>query len=369
MATDDAEIVVVGAGLMGAASTLALARRGHAVTTLEARRVGHREGSSHGSSRIFRHSYVEPHYVEMTVRALGLWRELEELCGNELLTTTGGLDHGERRGVEALYAAQRAAGIPCEPLSPEAAAERWPHMRFASDVLFTPGAGVIDPELAIAEMLRLAESLGARLLEETPVIRVEPLESGVRIVTPEQTLHAGAVVVAAGAWLPGLLAGVVRLPQLTVTQQQVFHFARRDEHDLSTWPVVLYECALSAYGLPGGRDGVVPGNVKLALHDPSAATTPDERDGRIDPAGRRHVIDHARHWWPGLVPEPLAGLTCLYTSTADERFVLDRVGPVVVCSPCSGHGAKFTPIIGEWVADLAEGRQLPFTTFGLRGRT
>jgi glycine/D-amino acid oxidase-like deaminating enzyme len=41
------------------------------------------------------------------------------------------------------------------------------------------------------------------------------------------------------------------------------------------------------------------------------------------------------------------------------------VGPIVVCSPCSGHGAKFTPLVGEWVADLAEGRALPYARFGL----
>jgi sarcosine oxidase len=35
--------------------------------------------------------------------------------------------------------------------------------------------------------------------------------------------------------------------------------------------------------------------------------------------------------------------------------VLDRVGPVVVASPCSGHGFKFTPLIGPVLADLATG--------------
>ena len=45
--------------------------------------------------------------------------------------------------------------------------------------------------------------------------------------------------------------------------------------------------------------------------------------------------------------------TCLYTNTADERFVLERRGNLVVGSPCSGHGFKFAPLIGERLAALA----------------
>ena len=366
--SDTSDIIVIGAGLMGAASTLALARRGYAVRTFEARRPGHREGSSHGSSRIFRHSYHEPHYVEMTRQALGLWREAEELSGSALLTTTGGLDHGERRGVAQLHAVQLAAGVACELLSPEAAAGRWPHMRFESEVLYTPDAGVIDPELAVAELLRVAQGLGAQVEYERPVLALGATATGVRVRTATGVADADVAVVAAGPWLPTLLAGVVALPPLTVTQQQVFHFARRETQDPAPWPVVLYDGELTAYALPGGRDGGVAGNMKLAQHDPGPVTTADDRDGRIDSAGRRHVTEHARRWWPGLLPQPVAEFSCLYTRTPDEDFVLDRVGPIVVCSPCSGHGAKFTPLIGEFVADLTEGRPLPYDVFGLAGR-
>ena len=353
---------------MGAASTLALARRGHAVTTLEARRPGHREGSSHGSSRIFRHSYRERHYVEMTREALRLWRELEELCRVELLRTTGGLDHGEKRDVHGLHAALLAAGIRCELLTADVARERWRHMRFETEVLYTPGAGVIAPGLAVAEMLRVAQGLGARIEYGRPVLAVEATASGARVRTAADAVDADVAVVAAGPWLPALLDGVVALPPQTVTQQQVFHFARREAQDTGPWPVVLYDGELTAYALPGGRDGGVAGNMKLAQHDPGPVTTADDRDGRIDPAGRQRVIEHARRWWPGLLPHPVAAFSCLYTRTPDEDFILDRVGPIVVCSPCSGHGAKFTPLIGEFVADLTEGRSLPHDVFGLAGR-
>jgi glycine/D-amino acid oxidase-like deaminating enzyme len=80
------------------------------------------------------------------------------------------------------------------------------------------------------------------------------------------------------------------------------------------------------------------------------------------------MIDHVRRWWPGLEPSPIAEFSCLYTWTDDHDFVIDRVGPLVVLSPCSGHGAKFAPLIGEWAADLVEGSDLPYSHFSLARR-
>ena len=62
-----------------------------------------------------------------------------------------------------------------------------------------------------------------------------------------------------------------------------------------------------------------------------------------------------KDWLPGLVPSPLNETTCLYTSTADEDFILDQRGPIIVCSACSGHGAKFAPWLGDQAAKLAAG--------------
>jgi glycine/D-amino acid oxidase-like deaminating enzyme len=58
-------------------------------------------------------------------------------------------------------------------------------------------------------------------------------------------------------------------------------------------------------------------------------------------------------------------VTCLYTSTASEDFILDRQGPFAICSPCSGHGAKFAPLVGEIAADLACGGTAPDPRFTL----
>jgi len=158
------------------------------------------------------------------------------------------------------------------------------------------------------------------------------------------------------------------LPPLTVTQQQVFHFARRERDDGSLWPIALHDDVPAIYALPGGRDGGLPGNMKLGEHDPGRISTADGRDGVVDPGARQRMIDHVRDWWPGLEPSPTAEFSCLYTWTEDRDFVIDRAGPLVVLSPCSGHGAKFAPLIGEWAADIVEGGCLPYPHFSLARR-
>lgn len=79
------------------------------------------------------------------------------------------------------------------------------------------------------------------------------------------------------------------------------------------------------------------------------------QDGVIDPANRRRIIDHVTRHMPGLVPEPYAETTCLFTNLPGENFLIDRADGITVVSPCSGHGAKFAPLIGDLAAGLVTG--------------
>jgi sarcosine oxidase len=119
------------------------------------------------------------------------------------------------------------------------------------------------------------------------------------------------------------------------------------------------------YGLPGGRDGERPGAIKVGEHHPGSVTTAAGRDFHVDEAARARVAGFARRRLPDLDPVPFNEATCLYTWTANEDFILDRQGPFVIASPCSGHGAKFAPLLGELIADLAAGRPSPDPRFTL----
>jgi sarcosine oxidase len=350
------DVAVVGAGLMGAATAWQLTRRGASVALLEAFEVGHVHGSSHGTSRIVRRAYADPFYVRLTGRAYDAWAEAESDTGTTLLRTTGGLDIGAHRDPVGLAQLMAAEGVPHELLPAAEAEARWPGMRFDGPVLFHPEAAVLDADGAVAAWVRRVREFGGTVLERTRVRAVEPEGDGARVVTDGPVIAARNVVVAAGAWLPELAGSLdidLALPPLTVTQQQVFHFRLRDP--AVAWPTFVHKGELQLFGLPSGADGGPRPAFKVAQHDGGRTTTASTRDGVVDPASRERVTAHVRKWLPGLDPEPVAQGSCLYTSTPDEDFVLDRVGPVVVASPCSGHGAKFAALIGAMAADLVQG--------------
>jgi monomeric sarcosine oxidase len=365
MRAERADVVVIGAGLAGSAAARALASRGRSVVLLEAFQPGHRNGSSHGSARIFRRAYPDPLYVRLTGQARVLWRELADEAGEELVTTTGVIDYGPARVQEKMYEILTGFGVPAELMAAGAAAERWPGLLFGPDpVMFHPEGGVIDPERAMAAMRAIAAVHGAQICYGTPVLRVEAGGESATVHTADRSWRAPVIVVAAGAWLEPLLGRQVPLPPLTVTQEDAFHFAQRAP--LRSWPAFIYYDDIVMYGLPAGRDGEIPGAIKVgAHHGGGPVTTGDLRDGIVRPAARDRASGFVQDRLPGLDPASADEVTCLYTSTATEDFILDRHGPFVVCSPCSGHGAKFAPLIGEIAADLACGGASPDRRFTL----
>ena len=92
--------------------------------------------------------------------------------------------------------------------------------------------------------------------------------------------------------------------------------------------------------------------MKVGEHGSGLVVDPDDRPD-VDAAVTRRLSSYVEQWLPGADASPTRVDSCLYTSTPDEEFVLRRFGRVVVCSACSGHGFKFTPLIGEQVAGLA----------------
>jgi monomeric sarcosine oxidase len=374
MRIERVDAVIIGAGLAGSAAAWALSGRGRSVAVVEAFAPGHRRGSSHGSARIFRRAYPDPIYVRLTGQAQQLWRRLADEAGEDLVLTTGALDYGPARTQEKMYEILSGFGVPVELMPPAAAAERWPGLAFGDDpVMFHPDGGVIDPDRAMTAMRQIAAARGARIYYDTPALSVEPTADGALVHTAEESLRAPVVIVAAGAWLTPLLGGQVRLPPLVVTQQQVFHFApsgkvgkaSKATEAAQPWPTFIRHDQATMYGLLAGRDGEAPGAIKIGDHGKGAVTTADDRDGIVSPQARERVRAFVADRLPGLHPDPIGEVTCLYTSTANEDFILDRSGPFVVCSPCSGHGAKFAPLVGEIAADLASGAPSPDRRFTL----
>ena len=273
MSSDEFDAIVIGAGLMGAATAWSLARRGRSVLLVEQYHPGHNRGSSHGSARIVRRAYSDVLYTRLTGQAFELWRELEESSGTRILRMHGGLDHGANHDVDAVAERLAAEAVAHELLRSEAAEERWPGMRFEGSVLFHPQAGTMDAALAVEAFVDEAVRHGVRVLQETRVVAVLPGDGRSEIeLAGGERVAARAVVVAAGGWAEPLLHGRVTLPPLAVTQQQIFHFPRLDT-DAEQWPSVIHDELTPVYHLAGGRDGGPGEDRKIAEHRHGTATT------------------------------------------------------------------------------------------------
>lgn len=328
---------------MGAATAAALAPRGPATALFEQFETGHRRGSSHGTSRIFRLSYRDPHFVALAQDARRAWDALERSSGHSLRMILGGFDVGA--GIEANVRALSACDAPFELVDGAAAARRWPHLGFepGEPVVFQPDAGIVAADRAWRALTGAAASAGAAVLEGVRVERLEVVDGGVDVVAGDRTVRARVAVVTAGSWAAPLLAAAgIELP-VRVTRETVAYYPVDGPP-----PEPLVEWGEpSFYGLAAPALGL-----KAGVHHAGLEADPDV-PGDPDPGRVAEISDWVARRYPRARPEPAAAETCMYTSTPDQRFILERRGPIVVGSACSGHGFKFAPVIGERLADLA----------------
>jgi sarcosine oxidase len=349
------EVIVAGLGAAGSAVLLHLADRGVRALGLDRFTPPHTLGSSHGLTRVIREAYFEhPGYVPLVQRSFALWRALEERTGRALLHTTGAVTLGAD-GSEAVQGALRSArehGIPYERLEAAQIRARFFALEPGPGVVgvWEPHAGALAVEACVQAHLDAARAGGAEVRFEEPVLGWREDGAGVEVETPRGRYVAGSLVLAAGAWMPGL---VPSLPLQVERQVQCWFDTVGDPALLrpGRFPVFLWQQDDGSmfYGLPDLGDGV-----KVARHRGGERTTP---------AGVRRAVDLAdvaevRRFLADRIPVaagPLrASSVCLYTNTPDHHFLIDRHPEqpgVWLVSPCSGHGFKFAPVVGERVAE------------------
>ncbi len=353
------DVAVIGLGAMGSAALSHLARRGVKAVGIEQFTPGHDRGSSHGESRAIRLSYFEhPSYVPLLRSAYESWRELERLTGETVLTVTGILEAGKAgsRQVAGSLEACRIHDLEHEILDPAEVARRFPAIRLPADhtAMFQPQGGFLRADLANSLHLRLAREAGAEVLTNAKVIAVEPRGQGIRVVLADRTIEAGAAIIAAGPWVTDLvpeLRPYIHLYRMVLTW---FEPRRPELFQLGAFPVFAIE----------GKDDHVYGfpdfaglGLKCASYNNSGRlkSADDARQdaGAADEARTRRFLE-------AHIPDGAGRLkamkTCIYTMTPDEDFVVDHSPSdprIVVASPCSGHGFKFSSVIGEVLADLS----------------
>ena len=369
------DVIVVGLGAMGSATSYHLARRGARVLGLEQFAPGHTLGSSHGDSRIIRELYFEnPLYVPLVRRAYELWGQLEEETGTDLLRHTGGLMIGLPTSelVRGALLSGEAHGIPAAVLTHDEISSRFPAFRPPAGyvAVWDERAGYLRPEACTEAHATLARHGGAVLRYEEPMTRWEPDGDGVRVTTPMGAYRAARLVLCVGAWTKGVLAEL-ELP-LSVERQVLVWLeapAPAEWYGEGSFPIFIAELedGRQFYGFPRLERGV-----KISIyHDGRLYDEPGSVEREVMPAD----IDALRGALGRVLPDlsaaaVRASVTCLFTNTPDRHFLVDfhpRHPQVLLSSPCSGHGFKFASAIGELQADLVlDGRaRLDPRSFGL----
>lgn len=352
------DAIVVGTGGFGSGCLYHLARRGAKVLGLDRFPPAHDRGSSHGETRIIRQAYFEhPDYVPLLLRAYDLWRELERESGRELMRLCGLLICGPLDG-EAVPGARLAAtlhALDLEDVPAEVFARRFPGFRLADghEAVFEPQAGFLFVEDCVRTHLDLARRHGAELRTEEVVLEWRPARTEVRVVTDRGEYAAGKLIVTAGAWSAELLGNA---PALRVLRKAVLWFpVRRDCYDLDRRGCgFFFEQEHGAfYGFPS-TDGR---HIKAAEHTGGELVNDPLRvDRELRPADVEPVERFLANTMPDVSPIPARHSICLYTMSPDGHFLVDRhpeFPQVAFGAGFSGHGFKFTSVLGEALADLA----------------
>ncbi|MGH2405670.1 MAG: N-methyl-L-tryptophan oxidase [bacterium] len=358
------DVIVLGLGGMGSATTHHLALRGRRVLGLDRFPPAHDQGSSHGRSRIIREAYWEhPAYVPLVWRAYELWADLERAYGRQLLLTTGGIMIGppESDLVRGSLESARTHSLTHEILDPPAIRRRFPVFAPGDEMIgvFEPRAGVLFVEECVLAHLQQAASSGADLHHEEPVVEWTASAQGIEVRTPRARYQAGRLVITAGPWAPTVLADL-GLP-LVIERQVVAWFrplALHDAFDAARCPVHIWRAGgRFYYGIPRLGDSTV----KIAEHALGNPTTAETIRREVAPGEIQALRrDFVSRYMPAADGEVMASGTCMYTMSPDTHFIIDvhpKHANVIIASGFSGHGYKFAPVIGEILADLAvEGR-------------
>jgi sarcosine oxidase len=353
------DVIVLGTGGVGSAAVDQLAKRGAKVLGIDQFPGGHDRGSSHGETRVIRQAYFEhADYVPLLLRAYELWRTLEQEAGIDLLHQVGLLQVGPPGGfvVRGVLEAARQHGLKVESLAAGEIPRRFPGFRVpeASVGVFEPAAGYLKVERCVLAHIAAARQHGAEFQFGVTAREFRGEGCSVRVVTDQGEFSAAKLIVTAGPWAPQLLANLgVRL---FIRRKHLYWFPANDVsyHESSGCPTYLYELP---HGVYYGFPQINSLGVKVAEHSGGAVIDDPTGDPRpLDPADLARVEAFLTQCLPG-VGRPLQRRSvCFYTMSPDEHFIVDRhpdFSHIHFAAGLSGHGFKFTSVLGEALADLA----------------
>lgn len=357
------DLIVIGSGSVGSAAGYYATRAGLKVLMIDSAMPPHSQGSHHGETRIIRHAYGEgTRYVPMLLKAQRLWDELAEITGEKIFHRCGVINIGPDGSPFITNVKNSAVEYALNTVSMSATEIRtkWPLISISDDYcgVFEPDSGFLQSEIAVAAYIRLAREAGCAQLFKCPVESIDYDEQGAIVKTHEGTYRAPKIAITAGTWVKKLLP---ELPVSPVRKVFAWHHADGRYSEENHFPAFTFQTLQGDqyYGFPSSKDAL-----KLGKHNGGQLIdSPEQRKpfGTVQQDGTE-VFNFLRHHLPG-VGVCLHGSACTYDVTIDEDFIIDTLpghNNTLVISGLSGHGFKFSSVLGEIISDFGRDEDSTF---------
>lgn len=357
------DLIVVGSGSVGAAAGYYATKAGLKVLMIDSANPPHDQGSHHGDTRLIRHAYGEGEcYVPMVLRAQELWYELEKHSGAKIMHRCGVLNIGpkDEEFIKSLIESAHRYKLPIQILTAAEVMKRWPQVSVPNDNIgvFEENSGYLKCEVAIRSWICLAKAAGSVQLFNCSVFDIGRVGDKQRVKTAKGAYLGRKVLVSAGTWVNKLL------PQLPITPtRQLFSWYQSDDRyeESNDFPgfIVVKRDGSNYYGFPANNNVF-----KIGKH---SGGLPIKRPADRLPFGEvagdsSEVLDVLREFFPG-VGKCLEGKSCTYDNTPDKCFIIDTLPGEpnrLIISGLSGHGFKFSSVLGEIAATFAQNKPMPF---------
>ena len=344
---------------MGLPAGAELAARGHDVVVLDRFGVGNRIGSSSGATRIYRLAHPEPDQVRLARWNHTLWDRFEHEAGRPLRLQRGLLWRGGL--VDEVEAALAGEGVEHERVDRQRQASLFPELRWddSSGVVWQPEAGAVLADHALAAMRDRLGRCSGELATGASVLAVHQrarggVEVAAEIDGSRQSWIADCAVVAAGPWAGKFLGDFGIDVQLTPVLEQISYVRGGTGVPWQNRPCIVDApidgSSFGFYAMP------TPGiGYKVGIDTPLRTFSNADLDREPDPARERETVDRVRHELPTFDASVVRSEICAWTDSPDDRFLIDRLGDIVVACGDSGQGFKFLPLFGEVLANLVDG--------------
>jgi len=351
------DVVIVGAGVFGAWTALALARRRKRVLLLEAYGPGHSRSSSGDESRIIRMGYgADTIYTRWSQRSLQLWKELFAAANNDALFQETGvlwLSEGGNASLAATREVLARCGLKFTELGRTELLENYPQINFAGIErgIYEPQSGVLMARRSVAAAVEIAQRTGveykvAQVLTPKGNGQLSHIET-----SSGETFAAGQFVFACGAWLGKVFPEVLGR-RIFSTRQIVFYFgvpAGNETFSPPALPTFLFKTDES-YGMPNLESR----GLKIGMDMHGEKVDPDTQSRIVTPQEAERILEYAGFRFPALKNAPIVETrVCQYENTSSGDFLVDRhpaMTNIWLVGGGSGHGFKHGPAMGEYVA-------------------